>query len=77
MAISNVKQNEVELTELDLKLSNVAHIGHASINVTNLERSTWFFTEVLGLHVTAEEDGQGLSTSMAGLGSSHISSQSS
>ena len=58
MAISNAKQNEVELTELDLKLSNVAHIGHASINVTNLERSTWFFTEVLGLHVTAEGDGK-------------------
>ncbi|MEH7384809.1 VOC family protein [Bacillus sp. JJ1521] len=56
MTLSNAKQKEVELTELDLKLSNVAHIGHASINVTNLERSTWFFTEVLGLHVSAEEN---------------------
>src|SRR4051794_39808162 len=55
MTLSNAKQKEIELTELDLKLSNVAHIGHASINVTNLEKSTWFFTEVLGLHVSAEE----------------------
>lgn len=55
---SNAKQKEIELTELDLKLSNVAHIGHASINVTNLEKSLWFFTEVLGLHVSAEESGR-------------------
>lgn len=52
------KNQEIELTELDVKLSDVAHIGHASINVTNLEKSTWFFTEVLGLHVSAEEEGK-------------------
>ena len=34
----------------------VAHLGHAEIRVTDLERSRWFFTEVLGLYVTEEND---------------------
>lgn len=34
----------------------IAHIGHAELRVTNLERSRWFFTELMGLHVSAEED---------------------
>ena len=32
----------------------VAHLGHAEIRVTDLERSRWFFTEVMGLYVTEE-----------------------
>ncbi len=32
----------------------VAHLGHAEIRVTDLERSRWFFTEILGLYVTEE-----------------------
>lgn len=58
MTMSNINRNEEELTELDLKLSNIAHIGHASLNVTDLEKSTWFFTEVLGLHISTEEKGR-------------------
>ncbi len=34
----------------------VAHLGHAEIRVTDLQRSRWFFTEVLGLYVTEEDD---------------------
>jgi catechol 2,3-dioxygenase len=34
----------------------VAHLGHAEIRVTDIERSRWFFTEVLGLYVTEEND---------------------
>src|SRR5919199_1013418 len=34
----------------------VAHLGHAEIRVTDLERSRWFFTEILGLYVTEEND---------------------
>ncbi len=34
----------------------VAHLGHAEIRVTDLERSRWFFTEILGLYVTEETD---------------------
>src|SRR5919199_4140093 len=32
----------------------VAHLGHAEIRVTDLERSRWFFTEVLCLYVSEE-----------------------
>lgn len=56
MSLSKTKEKQVILTEMDLKLADVAHIGHASINVTDLEKSLWFFTEVIGLHVSAEED---------------------
>src|ERR671938_271125 len=34
----------------------VAHLGHAELRVTDLERSRWFFTEILGLYVTEEND---------------------
>jgi catechol 2,3-dioxygenase len=34
----------------------VAHVGHAEIRVTDLERSRWFFTEILGLFVSEEDD---------------------
>jgi catechol 2,3-dioxygenase len=34
----------------------VAHIGHAELRVTDLERSRWFFTEVMGLYVSEEDD---------------------
>lgn len=57
MVLSNSKK-EVELTELDLKMSNIAHIGHASIYVTDMEKSIWFFTEVLGLYVTEVQGGK-------------------
>jgi catechol 2,3-dioxygenase len=32
----------------------VAHLGHAELRVTDMERSRWFFTEVLGLYVSEE-----------------------
>lgn len=34
----------------------VAHLGHAELRVTDMERSRWFFTEVLGLYVSEETD---------------------
>ena len=35
---------------------SVAHVGHAELRVTDLERSRWFFTEVMGLFVSNEDD---------------------
>lgn len=37
-------------------MPSVAHLGHAELNVTDLEKSRWFFTELLGLYVSHEED---------------------
>jgi catechol-2,3-dioxygenase len=34
----------------------VAHLGHAELRVTDMERSRWFFTEVLGLYVSEETE---------------------
>lgn len=34
---------------------SVAHLGHVEIGVTDLEKSLWFFTEVMGLSVSADE----------------------
>lgn len=34
----------------------VAHVGHVELRVTDLERSRWFFTEILGLFVSDEDD---------------------
>ncbi|MGF1470408.1 MAG: VOC family protein [Rubrobacteraceae bacterium] len=36
----------------------VAHLGHAEIRVTDLEQSRWFFTEIIGLYVTEEDQEQ-------------------
>src|SRR3989442_414545 len=36
----------------------IAHIGHAALRVTDLERSREFFTEVFGLFVSDESDDQ-------------------
>ena len=36
----------------------VAHVGHAELRVTDLERSRDFFTEVMGLFVSDEDDGR-------------------
>ena len=36
----------------------VAHLGHAELRVTDMERSRWFFTEVLGLYVSEETEEQ-------------------
>ena len=54
--MSVLENKEVQLTELDLKLSQVAHLGHAELTVNKLEESLWFYTEVLGLHVSAQEN---------------------
>jgi catechol 2,3-dioxygenase len=34
----------------------LAHVGHIELTVPDLERSRWFFTEVLGLFVSEETD---------------------
>lgn len=34
----------------------IAHLGHTEIRVTDLERSRWFFTEVMGLFESDEDD---------------------
>src|SRR5699024_7837069 len=54
MSLTN--KNNTELTELDFHLSEVAHIGHAAIYVTDMKRSLWFFTDVVGLYVTKETE---------------------
>lgn len=36
---------------------SVAHLGHAEIRVTDLEESRRFYTEVIGLYVSEEDDG--------------------
>jgi catechol 2,3-dioxygenase len=36
----------------------IAHLGHAELHVTDLDASRRFFTESLGLYVSAESDGQ-------------------
>ena len=47
----------------------VAHLGHAELRVTDMERSRWFFTEVLGLYVTEDTyvGGNGYSLRLRGL----------
>ena len=35
---------------------SVAHLGHAEIRVTDLEQSRWFFTEIIGLYVSEEDE---------------------
>ena len=57
MNISMDKTSQEKLLNEMLAMQNksVAHIGHVEIGVTDLEKSTWFFTEVMGLSVSAEE----------------------
>lgn len=43
------------LERLEKQLTSVAHLGHVEIGVTNLEKSVWFFTEIMGLYVSADE----------------------
>lgn len=47
---------ETAVEELEKLIRTVAHIGHVEITVTNMTRSLWFFTEVMGL-VLAEQIG--------------------
>ena len=37
---------------------SIAHVGHVELRVTDLERSRWFFTELMGLFASAEQDGR-------------------
>jgi catechol 2,3-dioxygenase len=56
--MSTIEQKKIQdtiLGKVDSQIRSVAHIGHMELNVTNLEKSVWFFTEVLGLFITAEE----------------------
>ena len=57
MSISNNKMVEEQglLKELEKYTTSIAHLGHVEIGVTNLEKSVWFFTEVMGLYVSADE----------------------
>ncbi len=57
MSISTNKMNEEQalLKQLEKYTTSIAHLGHVEIGVTNLEKSVWFFTEVMGLSVSAEE----------------------
>ena len=51
MSISKDKiiQEQSLLEKLEKQTTSIAHIGHVEIGVTNLEKSLWFFTEVMGL----------------------------
>ena len=40
------------LKELEQYTRSIAHLGHVEIGVTDLEKSLWFFTEVMGLYVS-------------------------
>ncbi|MEI3612656.1 VOC family protein [Pseudogracilibacillus sp. SO30301A] len=42
--------------ELEKRIRSVAHIGHVEISVSDIDKSLWFYTEVLGLVLT-EKDG--------------------
>ncbi|MFJ8064460.1 VOC family protein [Psychrobacillus sp. NPDC096426] len=57
MSISKEKiiQEQSLLEKLEKQTTTIAHIGHVEIGVTNLEKSLWFFTEVMGLYVSASE----------------------
>ncbi len=58
MSIDNIKLSEERLLleKLEMQSKSIAHIGHVEIGVTDLEKSVWFFTEVMGLFITAEQD---------------------
>ena len=51
MSISNNKMVEEQglLKELEKYTTSIAHLGHVEIGVAELEKSVWFFTEVMGL----------------------------
>ncbi|RHW33399.1 2,3-dihydroxybiphenyl 1,2-dioxygenase [Lysinibacillus yapensis] len=57
MSISKETINHEQslLEKLEKQMTSVAHLGHVEIGVTNLEKSLWFFTEVMGLYVSANE----------------------
>lgn len=52
----NVMGEQALLKELEKYTRSVAHLGHVEIGVTNLEKSTWFFTEVMGLYISDQEE---------------------
>jgi catechol 2,3-dioxygenase len=58
MSISpdKISQDQSLLKELEQYTRSIAHLGHVEIGVTNLEKSLWFFTEVMGLYVSDQED---------------------
>lgn len=49
-------EEQALLKELEKYTTSIAHLGHVEIGVTNLEKSTWFFTEVMGLYISDQED---------------------
>jgi len=52
----NITGEQALLKELEKYTTSIAHLGHVEIGVTNLEKSTWFFTEVMGLYISDQED---------------------
>lgn len=54
--IENVRSEKMMQEELENQLRSIAHIGHVEISVSNMEKSLWFYTEVMGLVLT-EQDG--------------------
>lgn len=58
MSISNnvIVEEHALLKELEKYTTSIAHLGHVEMGVTDLEKSVWFFTEVMGLAVSAQEE---------------------
>ena len=50
---------------------NISKMGHAVLNVTDLERSLRFYRDVLGLHEVARRDFDGLQWVFLSAGNSH------
>ena len=57
MTITNEQINTEQalMKELEKHTRTIAHLGHIELGVTDLEKSLWFFTEVMGLYVSATE----------------------